>query len=188
MPPLMSPEDLRQFTPPNRGGGGQVGGASLGPPGGFGQGGPSGPPGGFGGPSGPPGGFGGPGGPPGGFGQPGGGAPPAAGAGTRVTFTRWVYTRKTAKYSFIIDRQGKVVQIESIGLKDPATKTSKGTMFGSDFKSVIMKYGQPDGYEISGDTMFLKYLTRRKVAFRFARLGENKPQVVVGMVVAAGKS
>jgi hypothetical protein len=136
--------------------------------------------------------FGGPGGPPGGFPPSaptgGGGAPPAAGSGERVTFTRWVYNRKNSKYAFIIDKMGRVVQIEAIGMKDANVKTSKGVSFGADFKTVMLRYANPDGYEISGDNMFVKYLTRAKVGFRFARLGQNRPQVVTGIVVAAGKS
>ncbi len=181
MPPLSSEDDLRQFAP----GGRQSGGSSP-----FG---PGGPPPGVPNGGGPPPGVGGPGGGRPGAGAPpaGGGAagaPPAAGAGTRVTFTRLVYNKKSSKYAFIIDRLGRVVQIEAIGLKDPMVKTRNGVTFGANFKTVVGKYANPDGYEIAGDNMFVKYLTRGKVAFRFARLAPKKPQVVVGVVVAAGKS
>lgn len=170
---------LRQLPPIGAEGGG--GGGRLSTPGG-GSTAPSGPP----GRMGPGGGF--PGGPPmGGPGGPGG-TPPAAGAGTRVTFTRWVYNRKSARYSFIIDRNGRVVQIEAMGMNDRNVRTSQGVGFGSDFRSVITRFGNPDGYEISGDNIFVKFLTRRKVAFQMARLGPNRPQVVIGVVVSAGKS
>ena len=105
-----------------------------------------------------------------------------------MTFTRWVYNRNASKYAFIIDGQGRVVQIESIGLKDGNVRTANGVSFGATFKDISMKYGNPDGYEISGDNILVKYLTRRKVAFRLSRLGDKKPQVVTGIVVAAGKS
>lgn len=118
----------------------------------------------------------------------GAGAPANAGSGTRVTLTRWVYNRKASKYAFIIDRMGRVVQIEAIGLQDPAVKTAKGVSFGADFKTILLKYDSPDGYEISGDNIFIKYLVRNKVGFKLSRLGAKKPQVVTGIVVAAGKS
>ena len=149
--------------------------------------------------SGPPAGFGGPGGPPGGFpgrgGLPGGGAPgggggsaPAAGAGDRVTVTRWVYNKRASKYAFIIDKQGRVVQIEAIGLRDANVKTATKLGFGANFSTLIRTYGNPDGYEISGDNILIKYLTRKKIAFKLSRLGAKQPQVVTGIVVAAGKS
>lgn len=192
-------------------GGGSPGGASFGPPtGGGGGGGASssdfsfgdwvfrqagGPKGGgpMGGPSmGPPQGMGRPGGAPpgmGGGGEGGAGVPPSAGGGAaeNATFTRWVYNRSGSKYGFIIDKKGRVVQIEAIGMSNPRVRTSQGVTFGNTFAQVIKKYKTPDGYDISGSNLMARYLTRNKVAFRFSRLGEGKPQVVTGIVVAAGK-
>ncbi|HSI72217.1 MAG TPA: hypothetical protein VK934_03500 [Fimbriimonas sp.] len=161
---------LRQGGPPR-------GGPPMGP------GGPGGPPMGQGGP--PPG-IGGP--PPGMGGNPGGGIPGGGGgAAENALFTRWVYNRSGSKYGFIIDQKGRVVQIEAIGLTNPKVRTSKGVSFGSTFAEVIKKYKTPDGYDIAGNNVMARYLTRNKVAFRFSRLGEGKPQVVTGIVVAAGK-
>jgi len=167
------------------GGRGRPGGPNSigGPPPGMGPGGPGGGRnGGF--PGGPPGGPGGPGG-----GAPGGGAPGAGGGATdRVTFTRWVYNRDGSKYAFIIDKAGRVVQIEAIGLDNGRVKTKRGIGFGSTFASIIRNYSQPDGYEIGGENLMIKYLVHDNVAFRLSRLGTKKPQVVTGIVVAAGKS
>jgi len=132
-----------------------------------------------------------PGGGPGGPGGPGaGGGAPAAGGGAtdRVTFTRWVYNRDGSKYAFIIDKAGRVVQIEAIGLDNGRVKTKRGIGFGSTFASIIRNYSQPDGYEIGGENLMIKYLVHDNVAFRLSRLGTKKPQVVTGIVVAAGKS
>ncbi len=127
--------------------------------------------------------------PPGGFGGPPGGSPPAAGGGAaeNATYTRWVYNRSGSKYGFIINKKGQVVQIEAIGMSNPKVRTSQGVTFGNTFAQVIKKYKTPDGYDISGSNVMARYLTRNKVAFRFSRLGEGKPQVVTGIVVAAGK-
>ena len=193
--------------PPNRGGskgGGNTGEASITPdpfefgdtvfdqvgmqrPNGRGRGGAAG---------GPPPGFGPTGGPPGipagGRGGPGGGGAgvPATngGASDRVTFTRWVYNRDGSKYAFIIDKPGRVVQIEAIGMDNGRVKTKRGIGFGSTFASIMRSYSQPDGYEIGGDNLMVKYLVHDNVAFRLSRLGTKKPQVVTGIVVAAGKS
>lgn len=104
-----------------------------------------------------------------------------------MTFTRWVYNRGGSKYGFIIDKNGRVVQIEAIGLQNPKVRTRKGVGFGSTFATIIKKYGNPEGYEIAGDNILMRYLTRNKVAFRLSRLGEKKPHQVTGIVVAAGK-
>lgn len=181
------PENLNQLgmpAPPGNKGQGGGGGSPFGPGGSR----PGGPPGGFGGPSGFPGGA--PGGAPGGFGGPPGGAGGGFGGGAaeRVQFTRWVYNRKGIKFSFVIDKVGNVLQIEAIGLNSPKVKTRRGVGFGTDFKTLFTKYSQPDGYEIAGDNLLVKYLTRSKVAFRLSRLAAKKPHVVTGIVIAAGKS
>ena len=143
----------------------------------------------------PPGGapLGGPGGP-GGPGRPGGGG---GGGGTddKVVFTRWVYNRAGCKYGFIFDKFNRVIQIEAIGMANPRVHTARGIGFGSSFAQVIKRYDKnpdgtanaPDGYEISGDTIVVRYLVKNKVAFRLSRLGKDKPQVVTGIAVAAGK-
>lgn len=136
-------------------------------------------------PPGAPGPGGGRGGPPGGFpGGPGGGG----GAATPATLTRWIYNRNGSKYGFVIDKLGNVVQIEAIGLQNRKVKTKRGVGFGATFATLIKTYGNPDGYEINGDSLLVKYLSRQKVAFRLSRLGVKKPQVVTGVVVSAAKA
>lgn len=134
------------------------------------------------------------GGPPG-AGGPGPGAPAGpgggvgnAGGGGRIIFTRWVYNRNGSKYGFVLDKSNRVVQIEALGLSNSRVKTSRGISFGSTFAQLIRKYNAPDGYEISGENVVVRFLVKNKVAFRLSRLGPNKPQVVTGIVVAAGKT
>ncbi len=129
-----------------------------------------------------------PGGMPGGAGRGGGAPAMGGGAQDRVTFTRWVYNRQGSKYAFIIDKVGHVVQIEAIGIDNNRVKTKRGIGFGATFAQVMKSYQQPDGYEIGGDNLMVKYLVHDNVAFRLSRLGTKKPQVVTGIVVAAGKS
>ncbi len=152
-----------------------------GAPGGFGPGGPGGR-GGFPGSR-----------PPGAGGFPGAGSggapniPSAGGAADRVDYTRWVYNLKNAKVGFVIDKQGNVVQIEAISIDNQNIKTKRKIGFGATFGQVLKKYQVPDGYDISGDSIVVRYLNRQKVAFRLSRLGPKKPQVVTGIVVAAAK-
>ncbi len=181
--------------PPGGGRGGFPPGVPGGPPGSGpprgmfpGGGGPPGYPGGPGGPGGYPGG-------PGGFpGRPGGpGAPgaPAGGGGggtpEAATYTRWVYNRNDNKYGFVIDKNGRVIEIEAIGITNPKVHTKRGVSFGTDFATIIRRYHDPDGYDIAVDNITLRYLVHDKVAFKMTRLGEKKPHEVTGIVVAAGK-
>jgi len=135
-------------------------------------------------------------GPPAGQGGPGGGAPGrggndgAAGGGqsTRVTFTRWIYNTKKARYAFVLDKFNRVIQIEAVGLENRSVKTRRGITFGSSFGSVIKAYNAPDGYEINGDNLVVRFLVRDRVAFRLSKLKADKPHQVTGVVVAAGKT
>lgn len=122
----------------------------------------------------------------GGAGAPGGGM--AGGNTGKILYTRWIYKRGPSKYGFILDKYNRVVQVEAIGMSDSRVRTSKGIRFGSTFGEIMNKYQTPDGYEISGDNIVVRYLVRNKVAFRLSRLGPNKPHVVTGIVVAGGKT
>jgi hypothetical protein len=172
--------DPADFIPPGGApGGGGAGRFGGGPPN-MGGGGPGGMP--RGGPGG---------GPPGmGRGGPGGGAgAPTGGGGTAAsaTYTRWVYNRNDNKYGFVIDKNGRVIEIEAIGITNPKVETRRGVSFGTGFAAIIRKYHDPDGYDIAGDNITLRYLVHDKVAFKLTRLGEKKPHQVTGIVVAAGK-
>lgn len=161
-----------------------------------------GPPGGFRPPSGPPAGAGrggdagsmdeGAGGPPGAAGVGGrggaGGVGAGAGATDRVTVTRWVYNRGMARYAFILDKFNRVIQIEAVGMNDSRVRTSRGIKFGSSFGSIIRTYKSPDGYEISGSNIVMRYLVFDRVAFRLQKVDPKKPHVVTGIVIAAGKT
>jgi hypothetical protein len=104
-----------------------------------------------------------------------------------VTYTRWIYNRNNNKFAFVVNRLGQVIQIEAIGLFNPNVKTKRNIGFGSQFGAVIDAYHNPDGYDIGGDNILVKYLVNDKVAFRLTRLGDKKPHEVTGIVVSAGK-
>ena len=67
---------------------------------------------------------------PGGLTRPGtsssgapGGSPSGTGQTEVTQYTRWIYNRGGSKYGFIVDNQGRVVQIEAIGLQNNRVKT-----------------------------------------------------------------
>lgn len=117
----------------------------------------------------------------------GGGGSSSGQSADNVEYTRWVYNRTGARYAFVLDKYNRVVQIETIGLKDAKVKTRRGLGFGATFGQLIQKYARPDGYDISGDHIIVKFLNNDRVAFRLSRLQANKPHQVTGIVVAAGK-
>ncbi|MCB0824697.1 MAG: hypothetical protein KDC26_00765 [Armatimonadetes bacterium] len=118
----------------------------------------------------------------------GGGGSVTQGNNQKVIYTRWVYKRNNSKYAFVFDKFNRVIQIEAIGMKNSSVRTRRGITFGSSFGSVIKAYNAPDGYEISGDNIVVRFLVNDRVAFRLSRLDAKKPHVVTGVVVAAGKT
>ena len=123
----------------------------------------------------------------GGRGGGGGGEGGGDGENQVVSFTRWIYIRSGARYGFVLDKYGKCVQIEAIGLKDPAVKTKRGVTFGATLQTIVAKYKMPEGYEIAGETYTMRYLNSAKVAFLLAKLKVNDKHRVTGIVVAAGR-
>lgn len=120
----------------------------------------------------------------------GGGAGVGGGTGAggdRILYTRWIYREGASRYAFVLDKFNRVVQIEAVGLSDSRVKTSRNIKFGSTFSDVIKAYNVPDAYEISGDSIVVRYLVRDHVAFRLSRLKAKEPHRVTGIVVAAGK-
>lgn len=117
-----------------------------------------------------------------------GGGGTATGSSGKVIYTRWVYKRNNSRYAFVFDKFNRVIQIEAIGMKNSSVKTRRGITFGSSFSSLIKAYNAPDSYEINGDNLVVRFLVRDRVAFRLSRLAKDKPQVVTGVVVAAGKT
>lgn len=126
---------------------------------------------------------------PGGAGPGGGPAAPTGGGGAaeEATYTRWVYNRNDNKFGFVVDKNGRIIEIEAIGITNPKVRTKRSVTFGSDFATVIRRYGDPDGYDIAGDNITLRYLVHDKVAFKLTRMGPKQPHEVTGIVVAAGK-
>ena len=118
----------------------------------------------------------------------GGAGAPAAIAGSRLLFTRGVYKRGNSRFAFILDKFNHVIQIEAIGTADSRVYTNRGIRYGSQVKDIILRYGAPDAYEIQGDQIVMRYLINSHVAFRLNRLQTDRPHVVTGIVVAAGKA
>lgn len=121
-----------------------------------------------------------------GRGRAGGGAARGGGGGQ---YMRWIYKQPLARYTFIIDKSFRIVQIEAVlGADDPKVRSIKGVKFGTDFATVLKTYGTPDAFDVGGDTIMMRYLANHHVAFRLNRLAPGKPHQVTAMVVSGGKA
>ena len=104
-----------------------------------------------------------------------------------VYYTRWIYKRNASQYSFILDKQGRVMQIEVLGLSDPHVRTRKGVQIGDWFSEVIQKYNAPEGYKLVENYVLAQYYQSYQLAFRLAKLEAGQPYKVIGIVISAGK-
>lgn len=98
------------------------------------------------------------------------------GGGREVT---WIYRfDKNKSLEFIIDPEGRVLQIAAFGVEWPSMKTAKGITLGASYKQIILTYGFPESHERSGIEMVLKYANSDRVAFTLVG------QQVVGITIA----
>jgi len=136
---------------------------------------------GFGGAEAPPPGFGGEQ-PPPGMSNPFGGptmspqTPAGKGAGREIT---WIYNfAKNKTLEFLLDPEGRVLQIAAYGVEWKGLKTAKGITLGDTYKQVILAYGFPETHEQMGIEMVTKYANSDRVAFSL--VGNQ----VVGITIA----
>jgi hypothetical protein len=97
--------------------------------------------------------------------------------------TTWWYhfPQKGLHYSFLFNKEGRVIQIQAYGSKpDPklvVPRTAQGITLGSDLGQIIKRYGWSNDGEHDGDYVVLRYGVRNRVAFQTRR---NK---VLGIVL-----
>lgn len=111
------------------------------------------------------------------FGQGFGVPQPIQMSGREIT---WIYRfEKNKELDFILDAQGRVLQIAAYGVEWKGMKTSKGITLGKTYKEVILTYGFPESHEMQGPGMMvLKYANSDRVAFTL--VGNQ----VVGITIA----
>jgi hypothetical protein len=136
-------------------------------------------------PSGEEGGLPGPGGPPG-FGGPPGGQPGAGNLSTEQRIemeTVYLYKGKGgATYAFVINKDGRVVQISAYGYKpDANVRTARGITLGDPYSKVVKAYGYPQEHQYYGSVVLVRY-NKLGVAFQI----DAKTNKVMAIAVAAG--
>jgi hypothetical protein len=99
------------------------------------------------------------------------------GSGREIT---WIYRfAKNKSLEFIIDPEGRVLQIAAYGIEWSGLRTAKGIVLGDAYKKLILTYGFPESHEQSGGgEMVIKYANSDRVAFTL--LGNQ----VVGITIA----
>lgn len=114
-----------------------------------------------------------------GFGGPNMGGPQQQGGQTGGREVTWIYRfAKNRQLDFIVDPEGRVLQIAAFGVEWSGMKTAKGIGLGSSYKQVILAYGFPETHEKSGIEMVLRYANSDRVAFTL--VGNQ----VVGITIA----
>jgi hypothetical protein len=109
------------------------------------------------------------------------GNPAYQGDPTAGEITWWYhYPQKGLHYSFLLNKEGRVIQIQEYGWKG-GSKTRQGIGLGSTLGQIIQKYGWTNNGEPAGEDLTLRYGGRNKVAFQLVK---NK---VVGITVAVVK-
>ena len=78
----------------------------------------------------------------------------------------WIYRfSQNRTLEFIIDPEGRVLQITAVGVEWSGLRTAKGVVLGSTYKQVIMAYGFPESHEKSGIELVTRYADSDRVAF-----------------------
>lgn len=109
------------------------------------------------------------------------GNPAYQGNPTAGEITWWYhYPQKGLHYSFLLNKEGRVIQIQEYGWTG-GSKTRRGVGLGSSLGQIIQKYGWTNNGEPTGENLSLRYGGRNQVAFQLVK---NK---VVGITVAVVK-
>lgn len=111
------------------------------------------------------------------FGAPQQGSQAQGGAvGREIT---WIYRfDKNKTLEFIIDPEGRVLQIAAYGVEWSGIRTAKGITLGDSYKKIILSYGFPESHDKTGLEMVTKYANSDRVAFTL--VGNQ----VVGITIA----
>ncbi|MHB1000625.1 MAG: hypothetical protein ACYC27_15400 [Armatimonadota bacterium] len=111
-------------------------------------------------------------------------AMPGMTGGTQSTTTTntevtWVYKfSKGRMLEFIINSQGRVLQISAYGAEWAGLSTGMGIKLGNSYKDVIRVYGWPEKHENKGIELIVKYPETKRVLFTLV------DQTVVGITIA----
>lgn len=120
------------------------------------------------------------------------GAQPGSSTGALPVITRkgppevrWIYriaANKTLKtLEFIINPDGRIMQISAFASDWPTMKTSKGIAIGaSTYKDVLAKYGFPESHDTTGVELITRYTKKDRVIFSL--VGNTVVGITIGLM------
>ena len=119
------------------------------------------------------------------------GTPGAMGAQSQVTATlpsedvkeTWVYEKGGHTSYFMFNRDGRVIRIQSFGLKGPGA-TSRSIALGDPISKVYARYGWAGTTIRQGDSVTLDYSQKYHVIFDLMDRHDGKGLRVVGITIA----
>jgi hypothetical protein len=97
----------------------------------------------------------------------------------------WLYRfPKNRSISFIINPDGRIMQIQAIGADWSTVRTSKGIVLGnSTYKDVLAKYGFPESHDRSGTELVMSYTKKDRVIFSLVGYPLAASPTVVGITI-----
>ena len=122
-------------------------------------------------------------------GMPGGGqSSPGSTGGLPVVARRgppevtWVYKfPKNRSIEFIINPDGRIMQIQAFGADWSNVHTSKGIALGvSTYKDVLAKYGFPEAHDRAGIELITRYMKKDRVLFTL--VGQTVVGITIGLM------
>lgn len=91
----------------------------------------------------------------------------------------WVYKfPKNKTLEFIINPDGRILQIAAYGVDWSSIRTSRGITLGDTYRDVVLKYGFPESHEKSGLQLMAKYPDKHRAVFTLVG------KTVVGITIA----
>lgn len=95
---------------------------------------------------------------------------------------RWIYKfPKNKTLEFIINPDGRVMQIAAFGADWSSIRTSKGIILGtSTYKDLLTKYGFPESHERAGIELIAKYTGKHRAIFTL--VGQTVVGITIGLM------
>lgn len=95
---------------------------------------------------------------------------------------KWLYKfPKNRSIEFIINPDGRIMQIQAFGADWSTVRTSKGIALGvSTYKDVLAKYGFPESHDRTGIELITRYTGKHRVIFTL--VGQTVVGITIGLM------
>ena len=91
----------------------------------------------------------------------------------------WIYRfPKNRTLEFIINPDGRIVQIAAYGVEWSNVRTARGITLGDTYKDVVVRYGYPEAHQQRGIELLARYPEKHRAVFTIVG------KIVVGITIA----